>query len=195
MLVLSRKTSEVIRIGDSITIAVLGTEGNSVRLGITAPPAVKVLRKELLDRQRKETDPRRILIVDDCPEDREVFRRFMTDWGQARYVIAEADSGEDGLALCREQPPDCVLLDYRLPDLDGIEFLDRLRRQQDRLLIPVIMVTGGAAEGLADEARRSGAQNFLTKTDLSRDLLQQAVQQAIREMHAPRGPALPGRHN
>ncbi|MBI1918239.1 MAG: response regulator [Planctomycetes bacterium] len=193
MLVLSRKLQEIVRIGDSVVVQVLGTDGNSVRLGITAPPNVKVLRKELLDRQKK-TAARRILIVDDCPEDREAFRRLMADRPVVRYVIKESDSGEEGLAVCRAEPPDCVLLDYRLPDLDGIEFLDRLRRQQDRLLIPVIMVTGQVTGALADEARRSGAQGFLAKTDLSRDLLQQAVQAAIRDPHAPRI-ALPSRRN
>jgi len=193
MLVLSRKAQEVIRIGDSVVVQVLGTEGNSVRLGITAPPDVKVLRKELLDQQKKGA-ARRILIVDDCPEDREAFRRLMIGRPGARYIISETDSGEDGLARCRAEPPDCVLLDYRLPDLDGIEFLDRLRRQQDRLLIPVIMVTGEPTSGLADQARRSGARGFLIKTDLSRDLLQQAVQEVIRDLDAPRL-QLPSRRN
>jgi len=193
MLVLSRKPQEIVRIGDSVVVQVLSTEGNSVRIGITAPPDVKVLRKELLDRQKKAA-ARRILIVDDCPEDREAFRRLMADRPAVRYLIKESDSGEDGLAVCRTEPPDCVLLDYRLPDLDGIEFLDRLRHQEDRLLIPVIMVTGKATDDLADEARRSGAQGFLAKTDLSRDLLQQVVQAAIRDPHAPRID-LPSRRN
>src|SRR5262249_4820863 len=193
MLVLSRKAQEVIRIGDSVVVQVLGTEGNSVRLGILAPPDVKVLRKELLDRDKK-ANARRILIVDDCPEDRAAFRRLMSDRPTVRYLIKESDSGEDGLALCRAEPPDCVLLDYRLPDLDGLEFLDRLRRQQDRLLIPVIMVTGQASDDLVDQARRSGAQGILAKTDLSREVLQQTVQAAIREPHAPRC-QLPTRRN
>src|SRR5436309_7508395 len=166
MLVLSRKPQEIVRIGDSVIVQVLSTEGNSVRIGITAPPDVKVLRKELLDRQKK-AEARRILIVDDCPEDREAFRRLMADRPAVRYLIKESDSGEDGLAVCRAEPPDCVLLDYRLPDLDGIEFLDLLRRQEDRLLIPVIMVTGQVTEDLAGQARRSAQQGVLARTDLA----------------------------
>jgi len=193
MLVLSRKPQEIIRIGDSVVVHVLSTEGNSVRIGIIAPPEVKVLRRELLDRQKK-VSARRILIVDDCPEDRAAFRRLMCDPPAVRYLIRESDSGESGLAACRAEPPDCVLLDYRLPDLDGIEFLDRLRRQQDRLLIPVIMITGRATDDLVDQARRSGAQGILAKTDLSREVLQQTVQAAIREPHAPRC-QLPTRRN
>src|SRR5947209_19844762 len=107
MLVLSRKPQEIVRIGDSVVVQVLSTEGNSVRLGITAPPDVKVIRKELLDRQKKAA--RRILIVDDSPEDRQAFRRLMADRPAVRYDIKESDSGEDGLARCRAEPPDCVL--------------------------------------------------------------------------------------
>ena len=109
MLVLSRKPQETVRIGDSVVVQVLSTEGNSVRLGITAPPDVKVLRKELLDRQKKAV-ARRILIVDDSPEDREAFRRLMADRPAVRYLIKESDSGEEGLAVCRTEPPDLYWL-------------------------------------------------------------------------------------
>ncbi len=182
MLILSRRPNEVIRIGDGITVTVVAAEGSRVRLAIGAPPEVKVLRKELAGKRPRQAASR-ILIVDDCPEDRETFRRLMTDRARPRFVFAEADSGEDGLLRCRAEPPDCVLLDYRLPDLDGIEFLDRLRRQRDRLLIPVVLVTGRAADGLADRALRSGAQQFLAKTDLSGDVLRRAIRAAMRQAH------------
>lgn len=180
MLVLTRKNREVIQIGDGITISVLGTNGNSVRLGINAPPQVEVLREELFLRQQRQAPSNRLLLVDDCPEDRVAYRRFLSDRAAVPWVFTEADSGEEGLALCAAQPPDCVLLDYRLPDLDGIEFLDRLRGQQDRRDIPVIMITGNASDSLASQALQSGAKQFLRKTDLSRDLLQQAVSEALR---------------
>ena len=179
MLVLTRKNHEVIRIGDGITLTVLGTNGNTVRLGINAPPEVEVLREELF-RRRQRAAPNRLLIVEDCLEDRMAYRRFLTDPAAAPWVFSEADCGEGGLALCAAQQPDCVLLDYLLPDLDGIEFLDRLRRQQDRRDIPVIMVTGNATGDLASRALQSGAKGLLCKTDLSRELLQQALREALR---------------
>lgn len=183
MLVLTRKSHEVIQIGDNITLTVLGNNGNSVRLGINAPPEVAVLREELLKSGRLAA-PNRLLIVEDCPEDRVAYRRFLSDRDAAPWVFSEADCGEEGLALCAAQPPDCVLLDYLLPDLDGIEFLDRLHRQQDRRDIPVIMVTGNATDDLASQALRSGAKQLLRKTDLSRELLQQAVREALRVARA-----------
>lgn len=188
MLVLTRKLNQVIQIGDGITISVLGANGTSVRLGIDAPPQVEVLREELFLRKARAKSPTRLLIVEDCPEDRLAYRRFMTDQAVMPYVFAETDSGEDGLARCAAEPPDCVLLDYLLPDLDGIEFLDRLRRQQDRHQVPVVMVTGNATDTLANQALQRGAQKFLRKTDLSRELLQHAVREAIRELHTQRAP-------
>jgi carbon storage regulator CsrA len=183
MLVLTRKRNEAIRIGDTITISVVGAEGDRVRLGINAPPDVKVLRRELVGRPARQDRPRRrILIIDDSPEDRETFRRLMGDPTRRPYLFAESETGEEGLARCRSEQPDCILLDYQLPDLDGIEFLDRLRREQDQRTIPVIMVTGRPDPSLADEALRSGAQRFLVKSDLSRDLLRGTICAAIRQV-------------
>src|SRR5260370_1355478 len=76
--------------------------------------------------------------------------------------------------------------------LHGIAVLDRPRRERDRRRIPVIMVTGNATDALASQALQSGAQKFLKKTDPSRELLQHAVHEAIREL--PR-PPLPERRN
>ncbi len=61
----------------------------------------------------------RLLIVDDDPVDRETYRRFLKQHSDYAYDFLEADSGEDGLTLCQAESPDCILLDYRLPDLDG----------------------------------------------------------------------------
>jgi carbon storage regulator CsrA len=183
VLVLTRKNHEVVQIGDGITITVLATNGNTVRLGVNAPPDVEVLREELVLR-RQQAAPNRLLIVEDCPEDRVAYRRFLSERAGVPWIFAEADNGEAGLALCAAQRPDCVLLDYLLPDLDGIEFLDRLRRQQDRRDIPVIMVTGNVTPDLTSQALRRGAKQFLCKIDLSRELLQQAVREALRGARA-----------
>jgi carbon storage regulator len=50
MLLLSRRTGETIKIGDDITVTVLNVKGNQIRIGITAPDDVKIMREELLDR-------------------------------------------------------------------------------------------------------------------------------------------------
>jgi CheY-like chemotaxis protein len=70
---------------------------------------------------------RKILIVDDCLEDRETYRHYLQRDNKYTYKILQAETGEEGLALCRQELPDAILLDYMLPDINGLEFLSELR--------------------------------------------------------------------
>lgn len=180
MLILSRKANEQIHIGDKIVLSVVEVQGNRVRIGIEAPPEVNIVRGELHDKRKAaEKSPPRILIVDDSPEDRQLVRRYIAK--EARdFQIAEADLGEQGLDLCRQQKPDCVLLDYRLPDINGIEFLGELRRSAVCRDIPVILMTGCADQKLAVAARKHGARELLLKKEFSPHQLQDAICKALR---------------
>lgn len=120
-----------------------------------------------------------LLIVDDSPEDRELYRRLLAQGGEQAYEFLEAETGEEGLRLAHDRNPDCLLLDYRLPDVDGLEFLSRLRAKR---LIPVIVLTGQGNEAVAVEAMKSGAQDYLLKGNVDRDRLQQAVRNAIEKV-------------
>jgi signal transduction histidine kinase len=121
----------------------------------------------------------RILIVDDSPEDREVYKRMLSQDPEHDYEFLEADSGEEGLRMAEEERPDCLLLDYRLPDVDGLEFLARLTKQK---LLPVIVLTGQGNESVAVEAMKGGAQDYLLKGAVSRDRLPLAVHNAIEKV-------------
>jgi signal transduction histidine kinase len=125
------------------------------------------------------SSPCRILIVDDSPEDRALYRRLLAQDQEHTYEFLEAETGEEGLRTAREERPDCLLLDYRLPDLDGLEFLDQLPREK---LIPVIVLTGQGNESVAVEAMKRGAQDYLLKGAVSRDRLQHAVRNAIEKV-------------
>ncbi|HIA46943.1 MAG TPA: response regulator, partial [Candidatus Hydrogenedentes bacterium] len=59
----------------------------------------------------------KILVVDDCREDRYTYRRFLEQSKDLSYTILETKTGEEGLALAREESPMCILLDYRLSDI------------------------------------------------------------------------------
>src|SRR5436305_15253014 len=127
--------------------------------------------------------PIRLLIVDDSPEDRELYRRLLAQDREHAYEFLEAETGEEGLALAREGSLDCLLLDYRLPDVDGLEFLARLPAET---LVPVIVLTGQGNESVAVEAMKSGAQDYLLKGSAGRERLQHAAQNAIDEVSLPR---------
>ncbi len=126
--------------------------------------------------------PQRILIIDDSPEDREVYRRLLHQDPAQRYELLETELGEEGLRLAHTEAPDCLLLDYRLPDVDGLEFLGRLRAERTGPLVPVIVLTGQGNEAVAVEAMKGGAQDYLLKGAITRQTLQKAVQNAIEKV-------------
>lgn len=121
----------------------------------------------------------RILIVEDSPEDRAVYKRLFQQCASGQFELFEAESGEDGIEFCRSNRPACVLLDYQLPDLDGIEFMTRLRREPHLPEIPVIMLTGQGNEKVAVEIMKLGARDYLVKGEISADGLCRAVHNAI----------------
>jgi len=91
--------------------------------------------------------PRVVLIVDDDARNRKLARDVLN---LAGLETLEAANGEDAIALAREQLPDLVLMDLRLPDLDGGEALRRLKAEPETAHIPVVALTAvaGAHEAL-----------------------------------------------
>jgi signal transduction histidine kinase/DNA-binding response OmpR family regulator len=122
-----------------------------------------------------------LLIVDDCGEDRKVYRRYLTKDPHQSYAISEAKSAEAGLTLYHQSPSDVVLLDFCLPDMTGLEFLDRLAEESVQLPLPVIMLTGQGDEAIAVQAIKRGAQDYLVKGNLNPDSLQLAVRSVLRQ--------------
>jgi PAS domain S-box-containing protein len=116
-----------------------------------------------------------VLIVDDSPEDRTTFRYYLG--GQCE--VAEADRGDRGLALVRETKPDCVLLDYRLPDMNGLEVLEEIRRDQSAGGTAVVLLTGNADTRVVVSAMQAGALDFIEKSQATPFSLQRAVSNAI----------------
>ncbi|MFA9218997.1 MAG: response regulator [Sphingomonadaceae bacterium] len=105
----------------------------------------------------------RVLIVEDDVVDRLACRRAFSADPNAAFVLIEADSGQQGLALAASANPDCILLDYHLPDLTGLEFLARLHSQAGSAAPPVMMLTGADSATVAAEAMRRGARDYLLK--------------------------------
>ena len=94
------------------------------------------------------------------------------------YRVDEARSGQDGLDKAGRTPYDAILLDIKMPILDGIEVLENLKTQ--RIGAPVIMVSGHGDVSTAVECTKRGAFDFLEKP-LNRDKLLLAVRNAVRQ--------------
>ncbi|MEH1872781.1 PAS domain-containing protein [Nostoc sp.] len=120
-----------------------------------------------------------LLIVDDSPEDRELYRQYLLRDRQYSYTILEATLGVQALELWQRHQPDAVLLNYRLPDLDGLEFLAQLQLMAPQPCLPVIVVTAEGNEAIALQAIKAGAQNYLVKEQITPEGLQIAVNGAI----------------
>jgi diguanylate cyclase (GGDEF)-like protein len=123
-------------------------------------------------------DSIKILIVDDSPEDREAYTRQMKKCADDfNPHIFASPTGQEGIQRCKEKDPDCILLDYSLPDMDGLEFLSLLKEKG----YPgaVIMLTGQGSEKVAVEAMKSGAQDYLVKDNFSPEALKSTIVKAV----------------
>ena len=120
-----------------------------------------------------------VLIVDDSTEDKEAVRRYLSKSLDNSYLLIEADTGEEGLDILKEKNPDCVLLDFQLPDMDGIDFIRDVIVKSDLKKVPVIMLTGQGDESIAVESLKSGVQDYLVKETLTSDLLLRSIKYAI----------------
>jgi len=122
---------------------------------------------------------RTVLIVEDCAEDREMYRRYLSRDPHNCYRILEAATGAAALEICQSVELDAVLLDYYLPDYEGLELLHTLKNYQMSRHVPILLVTGQGNESLAVQILKAGAEDYLIKGDLSAADLQNAIASAI----------------
>jgi two-component system, OmpR family, KDP operon response regulator KdpE len=109
-------------------------------------------------------NPLILLIDDELP-----IRRFLrTSLGGGGYRLVEAETGDQGLRLAAQQPPDLVILDLGLPDMDGQEVLRRLR---EWLRAPIIVLSVRDQEREKVQALDNGADDYLTKPFSTGELL------------------------
>jgi CheY-like chemotaxis protein len=121
------------------------------------------------------------LIVDDCPEDRERLRQLLSSWTDVEFRIFTAETAEGALDLLDREDVDCLLLDYNLPDADGVELLRTLRGGPYDRNLGIIILTGVGSELVAAEAFRRGADDYLPKPSITKRTLREAVDRAIEQ--------------
>jgi DNA-binding NtrC family response regulator len=117
-----------------------------------------------------------ILVVDDEPGILYYLSEILED-----FHVHKAASAEEAMKLLADNPICCVVADINLPGVNGIDLLERVKREKP--LVPVIMMTGHGAKQYAIDAIRSGAYDFLDKP-FSKDLACVAVERAYKTYQA-----------
>jgi two-component system nitrogen regulation response regulator NtrX len=100
----------------------------------------------------------RILVIDDEAEIRRSVRMILEYEG---YDVIEASSGPEGVALADKESPDLIFLDVKMPGMDGLEALQRIKAANDA--IPVVIISGHGTVSTAVEATKAGAFDFIEK--------------------------------
>lgn len=137
--------------------------------------------------------PSKILVVDDSPEDRAIIRRHLLKDNPHGFQIMEAETGVDGWETLKSSTPDCILLDFNLPDFEGIQFLESLLKAKGVWAPPVVLLTGQGNEALAVQAMKCGAQDYFPKENLEPQVLQHSIQRAITRAESLREVETPSR--
>ena len=100
------------------------------------------------------------LVVEDSPTVRRIARKFITEMG---YEVEEAESGIAALGSCRERLPDLILLDWNMPEMNGLEFLIKLRAMEDGNCPAVVFCTTESDVDHIRKAIEAGADEYIVK--------------------------------
>lgn len=116
----------------------------------------------------------RILVVDDDIVDRESVKRSVNDFN-FQCEIVEAQSVDNALILCQQQKFDVILLDYRMPEKDGVELVIELSESSDIRKNVIVMMSNSENDSLALDCIEAGAQDFLLKSEITASRLKRAI--------------------
>ncbi len=137
--------------------------------GPEVPP--EPLWESPLDRPLSVASPRtrraRIVLADDNADMRDYVRRLLSPY----YEVTAVPDGQAALAAVREAPPDLVIADVMMPQLDGFGLLEALRTATDTATLPFILLSARAGEEARLEGLERGADDYLTKPFSARELL------------------------
>jgi len=134
----------------------------------------------MLYAEREVLKPWCVVVVDDSPEDRAEIRRMLLKGSDRRLSFMEGETAEAGIQAVMDAlpPPDCIVLDYNLPDMDAPEVLAALVGPDGMPVCPVVVITGGTNREHGRRALRAGAQDYIGKDWTSPDALTRAVENA-----------------
>jgi signal transduction histidine kinase/CheY-like chemotaxis protein len=154
-----------------VMLTILDEKNKGYALGadeyLSKPVNRKRLR-EVLARYRAAQPPRRVLVVEDDLDTRSWLRRMLEKDG---WQVSAAENGRAALAALSGTQPDLVLLDLIMPEMDGFEFLDELRRNEAGRRVPVIVITAAELTAADHERLNGSVLKVLQKPSHSCDVL------------------------
>lgn len=121
----------------------------------------------------------KILIVDDSPSDRSIFRRYLIQNNNQNFSFVEAESISQAFDLIEREMPHCILLDYDLPDGNGGDVIEKLNEEHGKHNIPIVMLSGSGSIEVAVQTMRDGAHDYLVKSRATAADLVRAIGNAI----------------
>ena len=124
----------------------------------------------------------RLFIIGGSPTERSTYIQWIQHAAPFPLDIQEMETGEQALEACASISPHCVLLEYQLADMTGLDFLSRLRSYHTPSDTPVIFFTGESNEEIAMQAIKLGVQDYFIKNTLSEEFLWRHIQQAIDQL-------------
>lgn len=101
-----------------------------------------------------------VLLVEDRVDSRELYAQYLTYTG---FSVVTAINGHEAIRLAQLLRPDIVLMDVRLPGMDGLEATADLKRQPELMHIPVVAITADPSKEMADRCREAGCCSFIAK--------------------------------
>ena len=133
---------------------------------------------EAAENLKPDEDAPTVLIVDDNADIRTYLRSIL----QSKYSVLEAEDGQRGLELAREQVPDLIVSDVMMPVMNGLEFCQQVKKDIMSSHIPVILLTARALEKHQIEGYESGADAYITKP-FSPELLLARIDNLLQSRH------------
>jgi two-component system, cell cycle response regulator DivK len=110
----------------------------------------------LPNEQRKQL----IMLVEDMVEPRELYAGYLE---YAGFSVVTAINGHEAIRLARLLRPDLILMDIRLPGMDGLEATSDIKSDPDLAHIPIVAMTGDSSNDVVAQARRAGCAGIITK--------------------------------
>lgn len=121
----------------------------------------------------------KILIVEAFTANPPIYPALLQQDTTCSYLFEQASCGQAGLQACRSFQPDCILLDFQLPDMDGVEFLRHLLDSTGSTTFPVVALTSEIVEEAALQAIQHGAQDYFVKSRLTAENLRRTVHYSV----------------